>query len=278
MLGLANRMSLSLGGANNGVAVFGETSFITTWNTENLGGTGSLTKVILLPMSAGLEVDWGDGTVDNLNTHTYSVGGIKTVKIYGDVTGFRFSNGGDKLKLTNVSNVGGLVIDANSTFYGCSNMTWTATTAPVITTTNLANTFFFCSLFDADISNWDFSSVTNLSSFLRAASSFNQDVSTWDISSATNLLGMFLSASSFNQDLSSWDLSSVTNATLMLSGSGFNQTNYDLLLVSLDAQTLQSGVTFDAGSAKYGAGAPATARASLVGAPDLWTITDGGPA
>jgi len=272
-------MSLSLGAANNGVVVFGETDFVTTWNTENLGGTGSATKVILLPMSAGVEVDWGDGTVNNLNTHTYSTGGVKTVKIAGAVTNFRFNDLGDKLKITDVSNVGGLVVDSSSMFRGCANMTWTATSAPSFTTAAPTQLFRGCTVFNGAIGDWDVSSISgSMASMFFDCAAFNQNLNSWDVSGATNMVGLFRDCAVFNQDLSGWDVSAVTDMTNMLLNSSFSQTNYDLLLVAWDAQTLQSGVPFHAGSATYGAGAPATARANLVGAPDLWTITDGGPA
>lgn len=250
-----------------------DNTFKTTWNTENLGGTGSATKVILLPMSAGLPVDWGDGTVNNLNTHTYSTGGVKTVKIYGAVTGFRFANGGDRLKITDVGDVGGLVIDNNQMFYGCINTTWTTTNAPSITATNINNLFRNCSQFNGAIGNWDMSSVVNVLAMLRGTK-FNQDVSSWDTSSMTNMNELFRSTQ-FDQDISNFDMSGVTNAANMLNGSAFSTANYDLLLPAWEAQAVQDNVSFHAGSAQYNAGAPATARAALI-ADHTWTITDGG--
>jgi len=59
----------------------GAKRFVSIWNTENLGGTSSATKTIVLPMTAGPLVDWGDGTVNNLNTHVYAVGGIYEITI-----------------------------------------------------------------------------------------------------------------------------------------------------------------------------------------------------
>jgi surface protein len=272
--------------------------FVSTWNTENLGGTGSATKVILLPMTAGPTVDWGDGTVNNLNTHTYVSGGVKTVKIYGAVTDFIFADGGDKLKLTNVSQIGGIGI-VSSIFYGCANMNWTATDTPTIY--NMGNAFRACDLFNADISNWDVSAVIGFISTFRDCDIFNQDLSAWDMSSAVSLNSMFFSALAFNQDLSAWDTSNVTamanalrntsfdqdissldisnvvDLTNFLRDSSFTQTNYDLLLPAWEAQSVQDNVTAHFGSAQYGAGAPATARADLI-ADHTWTITDGGPA
>ena len=57
-----------------------------------------------------------------------------------------------------------------------------------------------------------------------------------------------------------------TNATL-------STTNYDALLNGWEPQTLQSGVTLDAGNSTYCLGE--AARANMVSS-DGWTITDGG--
>ena len=224
---------------------------ISTWDTEKLGGTGSATKVLLLPMTAGNTIDWGDGTINNLNTHTYASGGVKTVKIFGKITGFRFNLGGDKLKITDVSDVGGLVIDDNAMFYGCANLIWTATNAPIITTTSHFSQFRDCSLFTGKIGNWP-------------------------MSLAQDITGMLLLAAAWDEDISPWDVSSITAAGDFLNASGFTATNYDLLLPAWDAQSVQNNVSFHAGSATYGAGAPATAHANLI-ADHTWTITDGGP-
>jgi hypothetical protein len=62
----------------------------------------------------------------------------------------------------------------------------------------------------------------------------------------------------------------------MFASSAFSNANYDLLLVAWEAQTEKPNVPFHAGSAKYSAGAPATARAALVA--NGWTITDSGEA
>lgn len=237
-------------GSGGGGFPLGSSNFVTIWNTENLGGSGSATKVILLPMAAGVEVDWGDGTVNNLNTHTYAVSGIKTITIDPPVTGFGFNNGQDKLKLIEVVSAGGLVMDGESKFFGCSNMVWSATDTPTITTLNFANMFRDCTLANPPIGNWDFSAVTGM-------------------------FAMFFNATAFDQDISMLNIGQVTNMGLMLNGSGLSTVNYSNYLISLDGQSMQPNVVLSASGVNYNSTAVA-ARANLLLTPKFMTITDAG--
>ncbi len=135
-------------------------NFISTWDTTK---AGSASNTIVLPMAAGVAtVDWGDGTINTSNTHTYAAGGTYTVTISGTINTFRFVNSGDKAKITDVSNWGTFEITNTETFYGCSNLNFTATDSPTISTTNLYRTFHSCtSLTTPDFSNWNLSAVTN---------------------------------------------------------------------------------------------------------------------
>jgi hypothetical protein len=60
-------------------------NFISTWDTTQ---AGSASDTIVLPMTAGNTVHWGDGSSDTTNTHTYASGGVYTVTIEGAVTTF----------------------------------------------------------------------------------------------------------------------------------------------------------------------------------------------
>ena len=74
--------------------------FVSTWDTTQ---AGSASDTIVLPMTAGNTVDWGDGNTDTTNTHTYAAGGTYTVTIEGAVTTFRFNSGGDRMKIVDIS-------------------------------------------------------------------------------------------------------------------------------------------------------------------------------
>ena len=206
-----------------------EGSFVTTWETTTPSET------ITLPLVSGgtynFTVKWGDGTIDTITaynqaevTHTYATAGTYTVRIFGTIEGFRFNDAGDKTKIQTIESYGSLVITTSAAFYGCSNLTSTATDAPNISTTSLSNAFRSCTNFNGAIGNWDVSGVTNMQEMFNSASSFNQDIGSWDVSSVTTMQQMFQFATSFNQDISSWDVSGVWSMYFMFYGaSAFNQ-------------------------------------------------------
>jgi len=125
------------------------TSFITTWSiTDN--GTAAQRTITLPTTGTGygvanaLSIDWGDGNIDTAQTdsdlpftHEYASGSgttTPTITIAGTFPRWRFNNGGDKLKITGVTQWGSVdTISALSAFYGCSNLVsiaagaWSAT-------------------------------------------------------------------------------------------------------------------------------------------------------
>lgn len=205
-----------------------------TINTNN-GGTTSSTQFQLPLVNDGntlnADVDWGDGTTDTITAynqtetlHTYSSSGTYTIQISGDISGWQFNGGGDAPKVTNVSSWEALNISVNSGFYGCGNMTCTATNKPTITTNNLDNYFRSCGAFNGAVGNWDVSGVTKMDSTFRSAQSFNKDISGWNVSSVTDMSSMFSGAYQFNQNIGSWDTSSVVYMDYMFDGAyNFNQ-------------------------------------------------------
>jgi surface protein len=278
-------------------------NFVSTWDTTQ---TGSASDTIVLPMTAGVAtVDWGDGTIDTSNTHTYAVGGIYTLTMSGTINTFRFSNSGDKLKITDISNWGSFEL-INNAFSFFQNLDISATDAPIITTTNLQNAFKWCtSLTTPDFSNFDTSSVTIMETMFEGCSLFNGNVTTWDVSNVTKFgrghtVGIFSNCLLFNQDIGGWDTSSALIMNNMLPVSfdqdvsswdinqatrlayfkvgAFSTANYDALLIAWDAQGAMSySGTVNFGTSQYTSGGAAeAARTSLIA---KWGgITDGGAA
>lgn len=298
--------------------------FISTWDTTK---AGSASDTIVLPMTAGPTVDWGDGSSDTTNTHTYASGGVYTVTIEGAVTTFRFAGAGDRRKILEISNWGGFDVTSDRTFQNCNNLDITATDSPTVSNTNSALSLFqSCNLTNVDFSTWDFSACDRFRLFIGSNTNFtgnvegvihsgvlqanqaflntplgNPDLSTWDVSSITNwsdcmrncqlgaltdvsgwvpsgnMVGAFLINPDFEGlGLDTWTIGGITAAGNTFVSTNISTVNYDLLLVSWEAQAPSNAISINFGSANYTIGSAAdTARASLVTTYG-WTITDGG--
>lgn len=130
--------------------------------------------------------------------------------------------------------------------------------------------------FNADIGGWDVGNVRNLSRMFADAVAFNQDIGAWDVSGASNMFATFSGATSFDQDLGGWDISDMWFMDNMFDNSGLSTPNYDAILIGWASQTVQPDVSIDFGHVQYSAGAASDARDTLTGAPNNWTIRDGG--
>ena len=149
--------------------------FNTTWDTTKTSSGSSTSSQIRLPLESSGTYDvtawWGDGTQDHITayddaavTHTYGQGGIYTVVIEGTIEGWRFNNGGDKLKLSAVLQWGSLRFGNNgSYFYGAANMEILATDYPDLTgTTNMLRAFGNTGVgLTGNLNAWDTSKVSN---------------------------------------------------------------------------------------------------------------------
>ena len=185
-------------------------------------------------------IDWGDGSPTSSITayndadlsHSYATAGQYTITITGTFPNIYFNNGGDRLlvdEVVDLGDVGWTRLDG--AFFGCSNMT----------------------AFDGGTANT--SSVTNMFAMFRDCSSLTSlDVSGFDTSSVTNMRFMFQSCSSLTGlQISSWDVSSVTDGTDFLNGANaaLSQEEYDATLLAWAQQPVQSGVTWHFGDANY---------------------------
>jgi surface protein len=287
-------------------------TFVFTVKTDNAGVSTSTQFTLPLTTSAGLDfvINWGDGVVERITshtapeiTHTYPSSGTYQIQISGSILGWRFANGGDRLKMLNVFQWGELNISTDQGFFGCTNLTCSATDAPIITGTSLASYFQNCSNFNGAIENWDTSNVTTMVLMFQAALSFNQPIGSWDTSNVTTMAQMFLGASSFNQDIGSWDTSNVRGMSNMFSNAtAFNQdigswdvsnvtgignfmsgktaanysaANLDSIYNGWSSRPVNPNLSISFGTIKFTA-AGVAGKAILTGAPNNWTITDGG--
>ena len=244
--------------------------------------------------------------------HTYTAAGDYDVTIVGTTAGWSFATvSTSKNKLLQIKSWGSNPwTGVNAAFFQCNNLTVTATDAPVLSGVTTMNNFMTgtaLTILPAGLARWNLLAVTSATDMFSQSPTFTgAGVENWDVSSITDMSGMFVGCTSFNANLSAWDVSSLTladntfdgcaaftgagvsswniiNVTSMLdmlSSSGLTTANYDAILIAWAAlagasPTIQSGVSFDAPPTQYTSAATAS-RAVLTGAPNNWSITDGG--
>lgn len=233
-------------------------AFVTQWQTDNAGVTGA--NQITLPLvSSGtydFTVNWGDGSTDQITsfdqaevTHTYPSAGSYAVEMAGTISGWQFNNGGDKQKITQISQWGDLAFGINDRhFYGCTNLAITATDAPDLSGIDRFRwTFAFCtSIGTADLNAWD---VSAFDDFFRMFyfSNFDGLIGAWNVSTMRNAQSMFQGAP-FNGDITGWDVSALVFAEDMFNGaSSFNQPlgSWNTLILRRVSRMFASATSFD---------------------------------
>ena len=186
-------------------------AFVSTWRTTNTSAGSSTSTQVKLPLvfagTYNFSVNWGDSSSDTITvwnqaqtTHTYASSGDYTITITGTLTGWQFSNTGDRLKILSISQWGTMKIGSPSSsgyFYGCTNLTSTATDVP------------------------DTTGVTSFLNGFRDCLNFSQSFATLNVTSAQNMRAVFFN-SGFNNALpTSWP--ALTTTTEMFRSGTFNQ-------------------------------------------------------
>lgn len=242
--------------------VFSDSSvFEAIFDTRLTGAGSSDVNSLVLPIplldAENLAIDWGDGTTNNLNTHTYTEQGIKRVKIRGFIKSFCYNNSGDKLKIKEILSWGVFEMNNINIFYGCSNLNLESVIGiPILTGAN-----------------------GNLSQLFRACSNlrFISGFDKWNFSTIYNIGGLFHSCTQFNQDISNIDVSNVTIAGNFMTGktsANYNASYLDAIYNKWSQLPLKSGVTIGFGSIKYTSAGQA--GRDILTTTYGWTITDGG--
>lgn len=164
------------------------------------------------------------------------------------------------------------VTDISYMFAGADNFNQDISGWNTVEVTTMEGMFSAAEDFNQPLNSWDVSSVTTLAGMFANATAFDQPLNAWDTSNVTSTRTMFAAAFAFNQDLSGWDVSSLTDGYWMFFSTPISTANYDALLISWNAQTLQNGVTFGDGPTYCLA---ESARQNIIDS-NGWTITDGG--
>ena len=126
------------------------------------------------------DIDWGDGSADSgivtwndsKLTHTFPSSGEYTITITGDFDGWRINNSGDKLKIREIVQWGGLKVGVGDhAFWGvfAQNLIVTATDIlDVSHCTSVSRCFRDTGITTIpSINQWDFSNVTIFNEMFR---------------------------------------------------------------------------------------------------------------
>jgi surface protein len=262
------------------------TAFVFDYNTSTAGSSGVGNALLPLALNAtNFNLDIYQVIAGNyvfIRKVTDSAGrtitaaelgsaGTKTIALIGTMLGWAFNNGGDRLKITNISRWGSFNPDIlTGAFYGCSNLEVTATDTPNLIDNSITSLSLFFGLaqnmlMTTNVNNWDVSQITDFNNCFAGCNKFNRALNNWNVSNGANMqnmLGMFSSpASLFNQDITGWNVANVTNMQSMFGNSkAFNQnisvwnvanvTNFGAMFDSaslfnqnLGAWVLNSGIT-----------------------------------
>ncbi len=180
----------------------------------NTGG-GTLTQTSFGPNTISINSQLGD---------TVTIAMAPTnLKRYGS-----YSPSPDNSKLIDVVQWG----SANWTsmayaFYGCVNLTITATDVPnLAAVTNLSWMFAYCEKLNGpiNINSWNTGNVTNMRAVFHSATLFNQPIGTWNTVNVIDMSYMFSIATSFNQPIGTWNTINVIDMRMMFEfAKTFNQ-------------------------------------------------------
>jgi len=280
-----SRSGISRAGISTGLISPPSDHFGITVDTTN---AGSASDTMIIPLVSGESYDfiinWGDGTIESFTssvltnvTHVYSSGGVFDIKITGTFPRIFFNNGGDRLKVLDITNWGNIVWSSmENAFYGCANLTGTYTDSPdlslVIRCTGMMRA---CAVFNGLIDPWDVSNVQFLNTVFFGCGMLDKSPSSWDVSSVT-ALGNAFAFTAMDPDLSSWQIQNCGNFTTWLNSSSLSTANYDLMLNAYSLLSVQSGAAFGVGTTNYTIATSQAARDILTGGANLWTISDGG--
>ncbi|TAE45501.1 MAG: BspA family leucine-rich repeat surface protein, partial [Cytophagales bacterium] len=239
---LANAITSTATDVTNGTSAFStpqsavvSNPFRTTWITTD--------TQILIPIRAAsgaynYGVSWRNLTNPGVQegnsiigqTADYTITGLQNNSVYQiDIIGtfphfYMDNNATNRTKLRTIEQWGDIAwASMQNSFWGCSNLTYTATDIPILSpANNMQGMFRDCSAFNGNISSWNVSNVTSMQGMFNGASVFNRDISSWNVSNVTSFDGMFQFASAFNQDLSNWNFSTISNisALSMFYGAG----------------------------------------------------------
>ena len=209
-------------------------------------------------------------SVFNQNIGGWVVSAVTTMQsMFAFATAFNQNIGG--WDVGNVTDMGGMLAVAEAFNQNING--WDV--GNVVSMSSMFNAAYS---FNQSLNSWDVSNVEFMQSMFNENGIFNGNITSWDVSSVTNMQSMFRLASAFNQNIGNWNISNVGNFTDFMLGkntSTYSSTNLDAIYNGWSSRSVQPNLTITFGTAEY-TSAGQTGKNILTGAPNNWTITDGG--
>ncbi len=264
-------------------------AFKYTWRTT------ASNETCTLPLVSGMvqiNVDWGDGTSDYIDAfdsplriHEYAIAGDYQISINGVMEKFAFNNGGDRLKVVSVEQLGDPnYINLTGFMRGCSNIVnadFGEDYMGNVTTMPFMMDGWSSITVPPDVSSWDVSNVTTMYFMMHGWSNITvpPDMSLWDVSNVTTMDYMMHGWSSCIIDdtagIHLWTITALTSASYFAGASTIATATLDKILINWEAQSHKPNVTIHFGNSNYTLGGAAeTAYNALVA--DGWTISSNG--
>jgi surface protein len=239
------------------------TNFNQSLNNWNIGNVTSIANIFLQATSFNQPLNnWNTGNVTNMTS------------VFNGATSFNQPL--NNWNLSNVTTISNMF--QNATAFNQNIGSWN-----VSSVTNFTSTFYQTNFNNGgsnSINNWVINTTGNVTmeGMFGLNPVFNQPLNLWNTSSVTNMFGMFVNSAGFNQNIGSWNVSNVTNLSYFMLGktpATFSTANLDAIYNGWSSRPVKTPITIHFGTAKYTA-ASSAGRAILTGAPNNWTITDGG--
>lgn len=237
-------------------ASFGQTPFVTVWQTDNIGPRNETdSNQIRFPATGDFSYSWVD--VNNTSSTDSGIGTGPTTITFPQAGTYELSVTprdstpfnrisfceycrGDQEKLIEIKNWGAIQW-TEFQFNGCYNLKISATDTPDLS--NVSDMAFVFSHSGVDtipnVNDWDISNVTDLSNSF-AYTKFNQPLDNWDVSNVTDMSFMFDGDSVFNQPLDTWNMSKVQFIAYMFR----DASSFDQSLATWDLDSLKSALAW----------------------------------
>ena len=204
-----------------------------------------------------VHVDWGDGSVSNVNiagpfAHTYASTGQYTITVSGSLTGFGQEFGAQNVLrgaeyLTAVHSFGDIGIEnLSNAFWGANNLIKVPRSLPA-TVTSMKAMFSGASKFDQPIGGWKTGEVLDMSYMFSGAASFDQPIGDWDTSSVEDMRFMFFGAAKFDRPIGGWKTGSVKDMRLMF----FRAASFDQPIGGWNTSSVEDMSSMFSGAAKF---------------------------